>query len=87
MLHFLVLITQLSLKQEAEYLKELHTIYCISHNHTVLQNEAGGSNFKGHIATIKIKCEPKIDCTQEQIVKEFRSIWPVINRLWVQFKN
>ena len=31
--------------------------------------------------------KPKIDCTQEQIIKEFRSILPVINQVWVQFEN
>ena len=40
-----------------------------------------------HITTIKIKYESIVDCTQEQIFKEYRSIWPIINRVWVQFKN
>ena len=31
--------------------------------------------------------KPKIDCTQEQTIKEFRSILPVINQVWVQFEN
>ena len=79
----MILITRLTV----EYLKELYAIYCISFNHKVLQNEDDKSNFKGHITAIKIKYEPKVDCTQEQIVKEFRSVWPVINRVWLQFKN
>ena len=66
------------LETRVEYLKELKAIYCISYNHTVPQNEDDDSNFKGHITTIKIQYEPKIDCTQEQIIKEFRSMWQVI---------
>ena len=64
----------IDLETRVEYLKELHAIYCISYNHTVPQNEDDESNFKGYITTIKIKYEPKIDCTQEQIVKQFRSM-------------
>ena len=39
-------------------------LFIISYHHTVPQNEDDESNFKGHITTIKIKYEPKIDCTQ-----------------------
>ena len=77
----------IDLETRLEYLKELHAIYCISYNQTLPKNENDESNFKGHITTIKVKYEPKIDCTQEQIVKGFRSIWPVTDRVWVQFKN
>ena len=68
-------------------LKELHAIYSISYDCNVPQNEDDESNFKGHITSIKIRYEPKVDCTQGQIVKEFRSIWLVINQVWVPFKN
>ena len=68
MLHCLILITQLTSKNE-EYLKEEHAIYCVSYNHRVPQSEDDESDFRKHITTIRIKYEPKVDCTQEQIFK------------------
>ena len=64
--------TSIGLETQMEYLKELYAIQCICYNHTFPQNEDDEFNFKGHIKTIKY--EPKVDCIQEQIVKEFRSI-------------
>ena len=39
----------IDLETWAEYLKEMHAIYCISYNHIVPQIEDDESNFKGHI--------------------------------------
>ena len=64
----------INIKKPIEYLKELHAIYCASHNHTAPQNENDESDFRKHITTITNLHEAKADCIHGQIVKEFKSI-------------
>ena len=36
---------------------------------------------------VDIKYNPKLKCTEEVIVKDFKSVWPQFNRIWPKFRD
>ena len=63
------------------------TLYCVYGKeflHTVEDDRA-----KGELAdyNIKIRYPPKLNCSEEELVSEFNSIWPIVNKAWLQVKT
>ena len=69
-----------TLEKRLEYIEELGKLYCQSYVHTIDENDEFWGKYK-----ISIRYPAKIDCTVEDLVSEFRSLWPIINKSWKPF--
>ena len=66
------------------YIRELHNIYGKKNTHTITEDELKGSLTK---YSIDIVYPPKIECSESELITEFKSLWPVITKFWLQFKS
>ena len=71
-----------------ENLQKLHLTFCKEYTHTVTYPDDSEletdleRDFK-----ISIKYPPKINCSYECLKSEFRSLWPVFNRMWPKYAS
>ena len=73
-------------EKRIEFLKELYHIYGTEYVHSLsISNKSQINNFG--ISMVDIKYSPKLKCSEEVIVKEFKSIWPQFNRIWPKFRD
>ena len=70
---------RIGLEERIQLLKKLHTIYGTNYVHNVPHNWEGKQ--------ITIFHRRKLNCTEDEIVKEFSNIWPVFNRIWPQYSE
>ena len=61
------------------YIKELHLIYDSEYLHELKED------FKDF--HVSIKYPSKIKCSESELISEFNSIWPVIGKTWLKFKD
>ena len=61
------------------YIKELHLIYSNKYLHELKED------FKDF--HVSIKYPSKIKCSESELISEFNSIWPVIGKTWLKFKD
>ena len=61
------------------YIKELNLIYGNKNLHELKED------FKGF--HVSIKYLSKIKCSESKLISEFNSIWPVIGKTWLKFKD
>ena len=61
------------------YIKELNLIYGNKNLHELKED------FKGF--HVSIKYLSKIKCSETKLISEFNSIWPVIGKTWLKFKD
>ena len=61
------------------YIKELNLIYRKKYLHELKED------FKGF--HVPIKYPSKIKCSESELISEFNSIWPVIGKTWLKFKD
>ena len=61
------------------YIKELNLIYRKKYLHELKED------FKGF--HVSIKYPSKIKCSESELISEFNSIWPVIGKTWLKFKD
>ena len=61
------------------YIKELHLIYGNEYLHELKED------FKDF--HVSIKYPSKIKCSESELISEFNSIWPVIGKTWLKFKD
>ena len=66
-----------------EYLKELHLVYGNEYTHSV-PVEARGSLEE---YTMNIRYPPKLKCSEQDLLTEFNSIWPVVSKAWLKLKE
>ena len=66
---------RIDLDERVKLLEQLAQIYCKEYVHSVNENSDYWVDYK-----ISIKYPKKIDCTVEEIVKELKNLYPVINR-------
>ena len=67
-------------EKRIEYLKELYHIYGTEYVNSLSISDESQINDFG-ISMVDIKYSPKLKCTEEVIVKDFKSIWPQFNRI------
>ena len=67
-----------------EYLKQLFAIYGTEYSHTI-PTDTEENTLKEY--KISIKYPAKLKCTEEELLKEFNSLWPIISRQWHSFKE
>ena len=65
--------------------KELFSIYGTAKTHTVKNDDACTEALPGY--KIEIEYEPKLQCTETEIIESFDEIWPKLNILWLSFKK
>ena len=65
--------SRVGLQHHLPLIKKLHTIYRPNYEHDVPQN------WESYKETVMHK--HKIDCTEEDLCKEFTNLWPVFNQL------
>ena len=66
------------------FIRNLYRVYGKEKRHEI-DDVAYKGDFKDY--TIEVVYPPKLTCTEKEIVDEFNSLWPSINRKWVTFKN
>ena len=71
---------KLTLQERVELLKKLYSIYGVKYIHEV---ESGG--IPGW--DIRISYEPNIKCTENEIVEQFETLWPKLNKEWVSWSK
>ena len=74
---------KINLEERIELLKNLHSIYGVSDTHHVT-DEACGEFTDWDISVVY---QPKIDCTIDDLVDQFKTLWPVLNKEWISWKN
>ena len=72
----------ITLEDRIVLLKKLHTLYGTDYVHNVKEMKSGWKQFK-----ITLCHERKLKCTEEDIVKEFNNLWPIMNRSWAQYRD
>ena len=80
----------IDLQERITYLKKLHTIFGTNYQHVIdpekynkeIANLNDWSNF-----IITIKYPKKLTASEEEMVKQFRNIWPIFNRLWPKYRE
>ena len=75
----------ITLENRVEYLQQLYAIYGVTYTHTVTLEEE--QPLKEFISQVEIKYLAKLKCTEDVLVKEFKSIWPILNRSWLKHKD
>ena len=71
-----------SLEDRLENLEKLHNIYCKEYVHEVEEESEFHEEW-----TVTIRYPAKISCSKEELVGEFKKLWPIFNRTWPKFKN
>ena len=69
---------EIDLDERVRLLTELAKIYCTDYVHAVQEKADHWADFK-----ISIKYPKKIKCTVEEIVQEFKNLFPTLNRRWL----
>ena len=59
-------------------------VYGKTYIHDVTVDDA---KFDLHDYDIKIEYPAKLKCSESELLAEFNSIWPTINKSWMQFKS
>ena len=72
------------LDQRVVHLEGLARIYCMDYVHNV---QSGVEDEFWKSFNISIKYPKKIPCDKDELVKEFRDIYPVCNRKWKDFED
>lgn len=67
-----------------EFLKNLHLIYGKEYTHTVTDDDAKRDH---HEYSILVKYPAKLDCTEDELVGEFNSMWSTTTKSWLKFKD
>ena len=62
-------------------MRKLHSMYGTTYSHNVTDSACLPEY------EIEIKYPAKLKCSESELVEEFNKIWPVLNRLWLSFKN
>lgn len=74
---------KISCEERIELLMKLHSIYGVDYIHEVEdQNEFGIAGWD-----IKIKYQAKIQCSSEDLVSQFKTLWPKMNKEWCAWKK
>ena len=66
-----------------ECLKKLFSIYGMNYSHKVL-NE---SKKDYHAYNITVNYPPKYQCSENELISGFNSMWHHLNRLWLKYKD
>ena len=74
---------KLEKSKRIEYLKQLYLIYGTDYTHTI--PEEARESLEEY--SINLKYPAKLNCTEQELLTEFNSIWPVITRAWVKLKD
>ena len=65
------------------HLKQLYLLYGQEYTHTI----PGQAKDSLEDYTITIRYPPKLKCTESELVTEFNSLWPVLCKTWLKFKD
>jgi len=76
----------IGLEERIELLKKLYSIYGEDYWHSVTDENALGL-LAADKWCVQIKYPAKLDCTSEQIVKQFQNLWHVLNKEWIKKKK
>ena len=71
-------------EQRIGYIRNLYQIYGKENRHEI-DDVAYKGDFKDY--TIMVVYPPKFSCTENELVTEFKSLWPEVNRKWISFKE
>ena len=66
------------------FIRKLHHVYGKENNH-VLDDITCKGSLEDY--TINITYPAKLNCTEDELVSEFKSIWPIITKKWLNFKD
>ena len=75
----------IDLDKRIEFLEELHSIYGMEYVHSLPFSDQTQIHNVG-ITRVDIKYTPKLQCSKEVIVQEFKSVWPQFNRIWPKYR-
>ena len=68
-----------------DYIKKLFSIYVKEYVHDVL-DESKGSLVDDEY-TISVRYPAKLQCSENELVNEFNSLWPLMTKAWLKFKD
>ena len=60
---------------------KLYSMYGTTYTH-IIDNDKDLPGYH-----IEIKYPAKLQCTEAELFEDFNNIWPVLNKLWLSFKN
>ena len=72
----------ISLNEQILLLKKLHSLYGTNYVQRVPEERDGWDKFEITLCHLR-----KISCKEEEIIKEFNNLWPIINRVWPQYRD
>ena len=64
-----------------EYVRKLYSMYGTTYTHIIDDDK----DLPGY--HIEITYPAKLQCTEAELLEDFNNIWPVLNKLWLSFKN
>ena len=70
----------ITLDERILLLKKLHVLCGTNYVHRVPEERDGWDKFEISLCHLR-----KISCIEEEIMKEFKNLWPIINRVWPQY--
>ena len=71
------MIRKIGEESQIKYIKQLYEIYGNEYVHK-LENCDGIEDY-----TITLKYLPKLQCTEKDLIAEFQSLWPILNKTWL----
>ena len=66
------------------YIWQLHHVYGKQNIHAMTDDECKSGLIEYNIT---ILYPAKLQCTEEELVSEFKSMWPIITKSWLKFKE
>ena len=72
----------ITLEDRIILLKKLHTLFGTHYIHDVNELKYRWKEFK--VSTCYSR---KLKCTEDEIIKEFKNLWPIMNRIWPQYHD
>ena len=72
----------ITLDERISLLKKLHTLYGTNYLHRVPEERDGCDKFEITLCHLR-----KISCKEKEIIKEFKNLWTIINKVWPQYRG
>ena len=69
--------------ERVKLLENLHGIYGTDFTHHVTDEEALEDLAKDNWC-VRVKYPAKVECSKEELVCQFRKLWPMLNKEWVK---
>ena len=73
----------MTLEERVLYLRKIHTLFCTDYVHEVDKDLLSQIEDVGEWDNLKVTIlyKWKIACTEEELVQQLRSIWPIFNQI------